>query len=258
MKRFLVFIAAILLATPAFADGWTVGEATVTPDVRVDQTFTYAFTVTGETTTHQDLRTCGPATITIPTDTIVQFLDCPAADSDRVDCKVVAELPDRSTENYRYTVGAKFQKGFAMLRITDAVPTGNVTMQCTGATAEYSTGGGWAAPGVVDAETFSVQWPDDADLLRVKAKQALTLNSLDCHVGGVTVPDHDVDVVECDSDGASCVDSGLTITVAAVETNYNDVTATDAAVDEGDWWGIDVDNTVASGEWVHCTVGFTR
>lgn len=96
------------------------------------------------------------------------------------------------------------------------------------------------------------------DDLLVKANGALTLVQLDCVVTGATTPSVTVNVVECTNAGASCANSGLAATVSTTTTNVSDTTATDAAIDDGDWWGLDLTTLTTEGDVTHCTVEFTR
>jgi hypothetical protein len=256
MKRFLSILAATLLvALPALGDGWTVGTGTVTPEVTVDQTFTYAYTTTGFTTTHQDLTSCGNATITIPNGAAAQALDCPASDSDRTECRVVATLPDpRFTESTVNTAGAQFSQGFAMLRITDAVPSGNITFQCPAAEGTYSSADGWVARTTVpDHYDVAFETPATTDHVMVKVQGGpLTLSSLNCTMIGATTGNL------VDAAGASCVTTGLTVTPIANATNYPDTTPTNALIDDGDWLQIDVTTVTTIPEWLYCTVDGTK
>ncbi len=110
-----------------------------------------------------------------------------------------------------------------------------------------------------DSETFIIETATTADDLRVKASGAITLVQLDCVATGATTPSAQVmDVVECSSAAGSCASSGLTATVSALTTNVSDASPTDAAIDDGDWWGLDTTSLTTAADLIHCTVEFTR
>lgn len=109
-----------------------------------------------------------------------------------------------------------------------------------------------------DSETFIIESATTSDDLRVKAKSAITLTDLDCVATGSTTPVAQVmTVVECTNAAGTCVSSGGTITAAALTTNYNDSDFTDAAIDAGDWWGLDTTTLTTAADLLHCTVAFT-
>ena len=110
-----------------------------------------------------------------------------------------------------------------------------------------------------DSETFVIETATVDDDIRVKADGAITLTGLDCVATGLTTPSAQVmTVMECANAAASCASSGLTVTVAALTTNYNDATVTDAAIDDGDWWGLDTTSLTTAADLLHCTITFTR
>lgn len=109
-----------------------------------------------------------------------------------------------------------------------------------------------------DTETFIIETATTSDDLRVKAKSAITLTDLDCVATGATTPVAQiVTVMECTNAAGTCVSSGGTVTAAALTTNYNDSTFTDAAIDAGDWWGLDTTSLTTAADLLHCTVAFT-
>lgn len=263
MKRFLaITAAALMVAAPSLADAWSVGTATVTPEVSVDQTFTYAFTGTGFSATNQDVRECGSATVTIPANTKAQVLDCPASDSTREVCTIVTEIPDVTTQPAHpdYSVGAAFPQGYAMLRITDANPAGDITLNCGAAGATFSSADGWVQRTVNPEHfDFTVEAPATTDHALVKVKGGpVTLSGLDCTMLGGTTGNLVVLVSECDSDGANCATTGLTVTPIANGTNYSDATPTNALIDSGDWIQFDVTTVTTIPEFLFCTLSGTK
>jgi hypothetical protein len=97
------------------------------------------------------------------------------------------------------------------------------------------------------------------DIMCGKATGALTLISLDCVATGDTVPDSQVvTVVECDADGDSCSTTGGTISAEALITNYPDATWSDAAIADGNWWGIQTTSLTTAADFLQCQVEFTR
>ncbi len=110
-----------------------------------------------------------------------------------------------------------------------------------------------------DSEAFIIETATTSDDLRVKASGAITLVQLDCVATGATTPSAQVmTVMECSSSAGSCASSGLTVTMSALTTNVSDSTASDAAIDDGDWWGLDTTSLTTAADLLHCTVEFTR
>ena len=93
------------------------------------------------------------------------------------------------------------------------------------------------------------------DPLVWKFKRAATLVSLDCvTLGG---GDIDVDIQECDANGANCATSGATLTDVTT-TNQNDVSFTDAAFDAGDWIKMVLTNQAGTTDQLSCTIQWTE
>ena len=95
------------------------------------------------------------------------------------------------------------------------------------------------------------------DIMCGKAAGAITITDFNCVATGAVDPVALVlEVVECTSAGASCAQSGMTVTVEDLVTTYNDATATDAAIDSGDWFGISTISLTTSPLWVSCQLAY--
>ncbi len=122
-------------------------------------------------------------------------------------------------------------------------------------------GGGVISGGgtMTDSEPFVIESAIVGREYLVKANGGITLDELNCVATGATTPSGQVmTVVECTDSAASCIPSGLTAAVSALTTNVNDSTPTDAAIDDGDWWGLEVTSLTTAADSLHCTVFYTR
>ncbi len=131
------------------------------------------------------------------------------------------------------------------------VPQGDLVCQADGTNC--------ADGGTTDcSHIFTTESASDI-ILCGKAASALTLTGVNCTALGSTTPSSQViEVVECNSAGASCVGSGGTITATAVDTNYADVTFSDASIDNNDWWGIELSSFTTRADYLNCNVEFSR
>lgn len=100
--------------------------------------------------------------------------------------------------------------------------------------------------------TFTILTPADGDDPLVwKFKRAATITSLDCvSLGG---GDIDVDMNECDANGANCASGGIAL-ADVTTTNQNDASFTDAAFDSGDWMKMVLTNSAGTVDQLSCTV----
>lgn len=146
--KYLATILTVLVAIPALA-GWIPGPVTQSPQVTYDQSFSYTYTAAGYSTTHQDVTECVRPTVEISSILAkAEVLDCPAADSPRSECVSKIHLPNpRGYEpgTGPFSIGT-FQKGYAMVRVTDATPAGEVTLTCHGTMNAYfnATDNAWS------------------------------------------------------------------------------------------------------------------
>ena len=117
-----------------------------------------------------------------------------------------------------------------------------------------------ALPGEANrTESVVFETATTADDVRFKASAALTIVQLDCVATGATTPSVQVvRVVECTNAAASCADSGFQVSVSALTTNAVDATGTDAAIDDGDWWGLDTVSLTTAADYLHCTVEYSQ
>lgn len=136
MKRFITTLAALLVALPAAAANvWTSSGPDTVAGNKFNQSFTLTFDATGYSTANIDLSECVAPTVTISSiNAAAEILDCPASDSDRSECvsKISVPNPRGMAPGAGPHPVATFQKGFAMVRVTDATPTGTVTVTCNG------------------------------------------------------------------------------------------------------------------------------
>lgn len=262
MRHILPTLAVVLLAMPAAAQ-WAAGVPTAKPFVEYDQTFTYTYSTEGYSSTNQDVTECQRPTVTISsTNAAAEILDCPAADSDATECVSKIHLPN--PRGYEPGGGPfqihVFQKGFAMVRVTDATPTGTVTLACHDTFGYHYNGTSWVpTPVLDDTYDFPLELPATSDAVYVKVTGGdLTVTSLDCVATGGTTPNVTVAVSECDSNASSCVASGFSANVTALVTNTQDATGTDDRFDEGDWLKFGVTAVTTSPDWLHCTVSVVK
>jgi hypothetical protein len=109
----------------------------------------------------------------------------------------------------------------------------------------------------IDTMSFLMDDPIAGAILLTRATRDKTLDRLECvATGGVTPTAQVMEVVECDSNGASCAASGLSVTISALESLQEDDTATDARIDSGDWWGVRVASLAVGADRTHCRVLF--
>jgi hypothetical protein len=177
----------------------------------------------------------------------------------------------------KLTVGTATQVllGSATVPVYGTVPSGAYTAQSIDGDDVATTIAGRsltmdtaATPDEIDADvelyTEEESWviysgvATAGDELLVHTNAAITLVSLDCVVTGATTPTVTVNIVECTNAGATCANSGLTVSPAATTTLYTDDTPTDAAIDANDWWGLDMTTLTTEGDIMHCTVEYTR
>jgi hypothetical protein len=103
-------------------------------------------------------------------------------------------------------------------------------------------------------QTFVILNPTDGDDPLVwKFKRAATITSLDCvTLGG---GDIDVDMNECDANGANGASGGIAITDIGT-TNLNDASFTDAVFDSGDYMKMVLTNQAGTVDQLSCTVSW--
>ena len=92
-----------------------------------------------------------------------------------------------------------------------------------------------------------------------RAPHALTLVQLDCVANGATTAaDIVVTAYECDGNGDNCATTGLTVEMDANDSEQTDATASNASIDAGDWWGIEIDSLTTASENLFCSVEYTH
>ena len=95
---------------------------------------------------------------------------------------------------------------------------------------------------------------DTASVLLLRAPFAITLQRLDCvGLGGTSV---NIEVEECDANGANCVDSDAA-PISCTTTNANDASITDSTIDAGDYINLTADTEVGTFTEVSVTLQYT-
>ena len=95
---------------------------------------------------------------------------------------------------------------------------------------------------------------DTASVLLFRAPFAITLKRLDCvGLGGTSV---NIEVEECDANGANCVDSDAA-PISCTTTNANDASITDSTIDAGDYINLTADTEVGTFTEVSVTLQYT-
>lgn len=110
-----------------------------------------------------------------------------------------------------------------------------------------------------DEKVCHLNWEGPAvaeDFRCGKHNRQITIRQIDCIAIGGTSTDLIFRVVECDANGGSCADSGFQVELDAVATNVSDNAGTDATIDSGDWWGVDVVSLTVAPSFAHCAVRY--
>lgn len=140
---YALLIAPLLCTLPASAQ-WSTGTAAATVRADYDQTFTYTFSDTGDSSTNQDVSACTSPKVTLSNASAqVALYDCYAVDSTRgADCVRVHDMPDNGDLG---PTPVAFPRGFAKVRVTTAAGGGSVSIACSGVDRRlYSaTDGAW-------------------------------------------------------------------------------------------------------------------
>lgn len=115
------------------------------------------------------------------------------------------------------------------------------------------TGADWDS--ITDAiTTITILNPADGDdPLWFKNPKAFTVTSLNCvTLGG---GDIDVDIQECDANGANCASGGIALTDVTT-TNQADTSFTDAEIDANDYLKMVLTNQSGTTDQLSCILGF--
>jgi len=89
------------------------------------------------------------------------------------------------------------------------------------------------------------------------APAAITLTSWACIARGGSITSATLTIRECDEDGASCVGSGGSVIVNALDTQFEDLTFTDAAIDPNDAIELLVPVFTGTPTFMQCTLSYT-
>ncbi len=141
--RQIACVWALLLAMPASAQ-WVVGNAAGYVESDYTQSFTYAFSATGETP-NLDLTGCtGGSTITVAADNSkVSAYSCENADQGRSDCSLITNVPSDAGSYGPIDLNIATQRGWLRLWITDEGDTGTATVTCSGTPNLWHDGSDW-------------------------------------------------------------------------------------------------------------------